>query len=329
MVLICCAAPEPAVAPVPEAAATPVVQEREVTLLPLQGPLTAPEAEISGLAWFQDVLVLLPQYPHKWNDSLYGLHRHDIARALAGEVQALKPFPIALSSTHPLRQLEGYEGLEAIAFDDNRVFLTVEARMRGYMQGYLLEGVVQEQDDALHIVLDRFTVLAPQTRLMNQAYESLLLWQDQIVTLYEANGLDINPDRAVLVHDRDLQLRSSWSVPAIEYRLTDATAPDAQGLFWVINFHWPGDKRLLPATDALRDRWGEGPSHAQTDIVERILAMRIAERRIELLDMPPIELTLLDSVVARNWEGIVRWDEQGFLLVSDQFPTTLLAYVSR
>ncbi len=315
--------------PVPEATIPPVAAERNIRLLPLQGLLTEPEAEISGLAWFQDVLILLPQYPHKWNDSLYGLHRHDIARVLAGEPDVLEPFPIPLSTTYPLRQLEGYEGLEAIAFDGHKAYLAVEARMRGYMQGYLLEGVIQEQANSLHIALDRFTVLEPQTRLMNQAYESLFLWQDRIVALYEANGMDVNPHPSAPVHDRDLNPQPAWSVPVIEYRLTDATAPDDQGLFWVINFYWPGDKRLLPATDALTDKWGEGKSHAQTEIVERILAMRIAEGQIELMDMPPVELALLDNVVARNWEGIVRWDEQGFLIVTDQFPTTLLAYVPR
>ncbi len=307
----------------------PVLQEQTITLLPLQGPLVEPEAELSGLAWFNDVLILVPQYPHKWNNNLFGLYRSDIAEALAGTVPQLEPFPIPLSSAFPLRQLEGYEGLEAIAVDKDRVFLAVEARMRGYMQGYLLEGRIQEQGDSLKVALDHFTVMEPQTRLMNQAYETLLFWQDRIIALYEANGIEVNPDRKALVYSTNLQPQSPWSMPVIEYRLTDATQPDQQGRFWAINFFWPGDKRLLPETDGLRDRWGEGPTHAQTEIVERIVAMQVSEGRIELVDIPPVEIALLDEVVARNWEGIVLWDEHGFLIVTDQFPTTLLAHVSR
>ena len=257
------------------------------------------------------------------------MYRSDIAGALAGNTRNLEPFPIPLTSAFPLRQLEGYEGLEAIAFDGNKVFLAVEARMRGHMQGYLLEGAIQEQGGSLRIALDRSTVLEPQTRLMNQAYETLIVWQDKIIALYEVNGTDINPDRKALVHDWDLSPQPAWSMPVIEYRLTDATQPDTQGWFWAVNFFWPGDKRLLPATDELRERWGEGPTHAQTEIVERIVAMQVSEGRIELLDTPPLELVLLDEVVARNWEGIARWDEQGFLIVADQFPTTLLAHVSQ
>jgi len=30
---------------------------------------------------------------------------------------------------------------------------------------------------------------------------------------------------------------------------------------------------------------------------------------------------------ARNWEGIVRLDNRGFLLATDKFPTTILGFV--
>ncbi len=328
LVLLSCSPPSQLQIPEPEPTPSPV-PEQVITLLPLQGPLTEPEAELSGLAWFQDTLVLLPQYPHMWNHSVFGLHRHDIAAVLDGSKHALNPFPIPLSSSPPLYRLAGYEGLEAIAFDGNRVYVTVEARMRDYMQGYLLQGTIQEQDANLQITLNGPAVLAPQTYLMNQAYETLLLWQNQIITLYEVNGTDINPGRAALVHDDQLQPQPAWTVPAIEYRITDATQPDAQGRFWAVNFHWPGNKRLMPTTDALQQQWGEGSSHTQTDIVERILALQIREGAIVLQDKPPLYMALLDNVVARNWEGIVRWDEHGFLLVTDQFPTTLLAHVAQ
>ena len=55
--------------------------------------------------------------------------------------------------------------------------------------------------------------------------------------------------------------------------------------------------------------------------------MEIRDGRIELVDRPPVELVLLDEVVARNWEGIVRWADEGVLVVTDRFPTTLLAFV--
>ena len=73
--------------PVPDAPATPeassaarsaTTDERPVRLLPLSGPITRPEAEISALAWYGDTLVLVPQYPHRFGDVLFTLEKSAI-----------------------------------------------------------------------------------------------------------------------------------------------------------------------------------------------------------------------------------------------------------
>lgn len=340
-------APDPV--PVPAAA----VQEHALTLLPLAASFRQPELEISGLAWYQDILVLLPQYPHKWNHSLYGLYRHDIAAVLQGQSDApLHPFAIPLIPSTRIRQLAGYGGLEAIAFHDSRVFLAVEAevesareknRLRhssellppdvdvetGDYLGYLLAGQAVGDLDAIQLDLNRIVILEPQAPLWNKAYETLLATEDSVIAFYEAYGHDVNRQKSALVHDQALQPRPALAMPSIEYRITDATTVDDQGIFWAINFQWPGEKRLQTVSDGIRERWGEGTTHARTDIVERLVAMQMTGDGIELAPVPPIQLQLLDGVVARNWEGIAAWDDEGFLLASDFFPTTLLAYVSR
>ena len=304
--------------------------ERPVTLLPLQGSLAQPEAEVSGLAWYGDTLVLLPQYPHRWGNNLYGLHRQDIAAALQDNpARGLEPFPIPLASADALRVLEGYEGVEAIAFHDDTVFISVEARMRGFMQGYLLQGAVIGDLDAIRLDPHSVVTLAPQTRFMNKAYEALLPLPDGAAALYEVNGQAMNAAPVALRYARALPSLSSLPFPNIEYRITDATAMQADGTFWVVNFHWPGEKRLQPATDGISERWLKGPSHARTDIVERILTLRYRQGRVDLVDAPPIEIAILNETVARNWEGIALWGQEGFLIVTDQFPTTLLAFVAR
>jgi hypothetical protein len=47
---------------------------------------------------------------------------------------------------------------------------------------------------------------------------------------------------------------------------------------------------------------------------------------------PPIYLQLLPGGISRNWEGVVRYQDgelDGFLLVTDEFPTTMLGFVPR
>lgn len=316
--------------PDPSPTPTPEIREREVRVLPLQGVLTQPDAEISGLAWYGDILVLLPQYPHKWEHSLYGLRREAIAAVLDGSSsEPLAPFPIPLTHSPALRDLEGYEGLEAVVFAGDSVFLSVEARMRDHMQGYLLKGRVVGELDEIVLDWDKVVVMPPQSNLMNKAYESLMLVGDRIVVLYEANGEQVNLNRSALRFDQDLNPLPALDMPAMEFRVTDATAISAQGRFWVLNFHWPGDKKLWSDTDPIRETWGEGPSHRDTQIVERIVEMEMDEEGIRIVDAPPLELELLDKVVSRNWEGIVQWDDSGFLVVTDEFPTTQFAFIPR
>lgn len=315
------------------ATATPVkvrtrYPEQTPQTIPLTGPVAEPEAEISGLDWFGDVLVLLPQYPDRYDHNLFGLPRQALAEALSDPGTApLEPFPIPLVNGSDLRSLEGYEGLEAIVFSGSRFYLAVEGRSRGRMLGYLIPGQVRGNLDGLELNLADAILLPPQTSLMNKAYETLLMQDSQVVAIHELAGRETNPERHALLFSAELESVGALNVPEVEFRITDATRLDPHGRFWAINFHWPGEKRLPTQTDAIRERWGEGDSHRDVEIVERLLEMTIRDGRIELVDRPPVELVLLDEVVARNWEGIARWSDEGLLVVTDRFPTTLLAFV--
>ena len=64
LVLAACSAAPTAATPNPGAPA-----EAQVRVIPLAAPLDTPRAEISGLAWHGDDLILLPQYPDGWSPS--------------------------------------------------------------------------------------------------------------------------------------------------------------------------------------------------------------------------------------------------------------------
>ena len=110
--------------------------------------------------------------------------------------------------------------------------------------------------------------------------------------------------------------------------MTDATALDTAGRFWVTNFFYPSDRRSLrPAEDGLVARHGLGPTHSQSRTVERLVEFQLIERGIVLTDTAPVQLQL--AAAARNWEGVARLDNRGFLLVTDTHPDTILAFVPR
>ena len=220
----------------------------------------------------------------------------------------------------------GFEGYEAIAFDGDQAFLTIEASPPDGMRSYLVSGVCGPDLSELRLEAETLVEIPMLTQSSNKSYESLLLAGGQVLAIYEANGAALRPDPAVARFDLSLAEADSLPFPPVEYRITDVTALDEQDRFWAINYFFPGEPELKPAVDPLAERYGQGATHAQAEYVERLLEFEVTGSGIRLVDRPPLQLALLPEE-ARNWEGIVRVDGRGFLLVTDKFPETLLAFV--
>lgn len=310
--------------------------EQPVTVIPLAGDLVTPRAELSGLAWYGDQLILLPQYPRRFGNQLYFLPRAEIQRFLRQESTApLLPQALPLLNGAEAAQLAGFDGFEAIAFQGNQAFLTIEAEIDKQMVSYLLTGQMAEDLSGLTLDLQTVREIPPQTKINNIGEEALLLADDQVLTFYEANGFILNEQP--LAHrfaQADLQPLGTLPFPTIEYRITDATPLDAEKRFWAINYFFIGDQRLRSlelGPDPLSVQYGLGPTHKVSKIVERLVEFQYSPEGITLVDQPPLQLQLVEGL-ARNWEGIVRLEEEdltGFLLVSDTFPETILAFVPR
>jgi len=122
-------------------------------------------------------------------------------------------------------------------------------------------------------------------------------------------------------------------MPEVPFRITYATDVDEEGRFWVVNYQFhcredgkPGDVHL-DGPDHLADHY-DIASGSRRDTtycsVERLVELKLNEGAIEWGDSRPVVLPPHES--PRNWEGVVRHGA-GFLLVTDQFPRTILAYV--
>lgn len=298
--------------------------ERRVSPIALTGPLSSAEAEISGLSWRGDDLVILPQYPDRFGDALFVVSRDELERSLSGG-GPLDPRPIPLLAPGLVDAIPGYEGLEAIAFDADRVYVTVEASVDGRTLGYLIDGSAAADLSSVSLDVEGRVELEPQAPLENMAYEALVVLGDRVVVFYEDNGAN-NPTPRALSFDRSLRGRVDLPLDPLEYRLTDATAPDDAGRFWVTNYFWPGTP-YPPGECALSRRYGRGPTHRRSAAVERLVEVRVSGDRVRLTGTPPIELELLGGEASRNWEGLARLAGRGFLVATDRHPRSMLALV--
>jgi hypothetical protein len=307
--------------------------EQPVIQIPLAGPVTAAEAEISGMAWYGDTLVMLPQYPERMSEGgkpgvLYSLPRSSILEFLDGESQdPLVPAEIPFISPDLKKQISDYEGFEAVAFIGDRVFLTIESGEYGPMMSYLVAGTVTPGLVEVFLDIDTLLSIPPQVDLINRGEEALVVAGDWLLSLFETNGARILPSPVAHRIDPDSFAVDTVPFPNVEYRITDATPADADGRFWALNTFFPGDLFIIPLTDPIAQQFGQGATHARQLAVERLLQMQVTPGGISLAGTPPIQLELLDSFQGRNWEGLVELPGRGFLLMTDRHPETILAFV--
>ena len=300
--------------------------EQPVTVLELTGPIAVPDAELSGLGWHGETLILLPQYPERFGEgdgAVFALSKAAIQTAVQ-TATSLEPKPVTLNAPGLKESIPNFQGYESIVFHGDQVFLTIEAGEGTDMHGYLVSGEISADESEITLDVSNVVEIPMAFPSDNHSDEAILIMGDSVLTFFEINGADLNPAPVAHIFDLDLNPQGTISFPNLEYRLTDAAADGNN--FWVINYFFPGDTDMAPSVDPLAETYGEGPTHAQQDQVERLVEMKYSPNGISFANSAPIQLTL-DGDTARNLEGLVLLDEQGFLLVTDKFPSTMLIFV--
>lgn len=314
----------------PDTSPTSTRPEQPIIVIPIAGPVSKSKAEISGMAWYNDTLILLPQFPTRFGPGdgvVFSLAKDDILAFLDGNIAGpLTPLEVPFFAPE-IDKIDGFEGFEAIAFSDNQAYLTIEASP-DKMMGYLILGYINPDLSELRLDPTSLTEIPPQAQMGNMTDESLLVTPDSILTFFEANGLKINP--SPVVHSFSFTGEALGTLPLanLEYRLTDVTPLDSDNRFWGINYFFPGDMILIPDRDPLAIEYGKGAAHSKTAAVERLVQLQYSGDGITITDTSPIQLHLLPLNISRNWEAIARLDQRGFLIATDKYPKTILAYVS-
>lgn len=301
------------------------------------GPLADPRAEISGMAWHGDTLLLLPQYPDQFGDygdqTLFGLSRQMVLDAVDGRSTApLEPIVLHLEAPWLSSSLRGYQGREAIAVAGDRYFMTIEVMNEGDMAARMVAGRFLPEGAPARLTLEHDVAIPLQVNLPALSCETLVVDGERVIAIGEANGLNVNPEPRARAFDFELNAVGSLPMPRIEYRVTDATALDADRRFWVLNYFFPAEKELLqPGPDPELARFGAPAWIVNGDPrVERLLELQITDDdRIVRTDTPPLWIRpRADHKTCCNWEAVVRLGDRGFLLMTDEYPATILAFVS-
>ncbi len=309
-----------------------VLNESEVFEIKLAGDLAKPDAELSGLAWYNNNLILLPQFPYKFGNGLYGsifyLPKEKIKRVINSQSELpLTPSPIQIDATGLDKFNWWGSGYEGIIFNGEDVYIVIE-NFKEETEGFIVKGKIDFPKKKIKIDPKTLTKIKIPNRLQNLSEEAVTILDNQIYVLHEINCANINPDPIAMRLSTDLSTQSPIKFPVLEYRVTDATLVEPDSTFWVINYLWAGDiDKLKPKDDFYFHQYGIGHSHKTEYSVERLIKLKITPEGIILSPNPPIYLKLEGKRNSRNWEGLVKLDEMGFLVVTDKFPRTIFGYV--
>ena len=303
-----------------------ISQEVSPYYIKINGPMADRKQEISGMDWYEDNLFLLPE---NLNGYVFLIKKSELeSRINKTDTSAITPQKIKFKTPNYKETIPGFDSFEAIAFRGYEVYISIEIRFKDRMGCMIARGHIDEE--TLEITIPEQTLIPFDVPRFvdNMSYESLVIKGDRVYGLFEAYGDSLIKDPYVLsvnVSGKDIKKHPTSS---INYRIADATRIDNNNCFWAINYFYPGDKSTLkPSKDLLAHNYGEGPTHSKSDRVERLVEYRINKNRIILTDNAHLELELEGEKTSRKWEALARYENKGFLIATDKYPTTILAYV--
>lgn len=308
--------------------------EYDLMEIPLPGEFASAQMEYSGLTWYEQELILLPQYPNGIKGDqkgfLYAISADNLYNHIEDTEQDVKVRPITFDDAGLSDRLAGFEGFEAIIFIDDSVYLNIETHGGNPMKAFVVKGEIETTNNQISsIVLDGSSLveLPVQNRNQNASYEALTTDGQYIYAFYEQNGIEQNQSPFAIRLDANLKNYQEIPIDAINYRLTDATYMDQDSVFWAINYFFPGDRHLAVEEDPLSAQYGLGESHLLYEPLERIVKFQLTQEGFILLHEAPLYLNLLEENEARNWEGLEKFGNLGFLLVTDKFPNSILGFL--
>ena len=302
--------------------------ERTPKLLKIGGLIKNSDEEISGMDWYNDNLILLPE---NLNGYVFAIKKSELDSRINGnDTTTIFPKQIKFNTPNYSELVPGFDSFEAIAFRGYEVYLTIEIRFADSMSCLLARGHIDEKTLEITVPEQNLTVIDVPTYVDNMSYESLVIDKDRIIALFEANGDSLIKSPYALSINSSGNDVIKYPLSSINYRIADATRVDKNNRFWVINYFFPGDREILkPSNDILASKYGNGPSHSRSKRVERLIEYEIKNGKISLTKSAPIEIELEGEKTSRKWEALARYGNEGFLVATDKYPKphTLLAFL--
>lgn len=292
------------------------------TEIPLCCGLDSSQYEYSGLAKWKNKVLLIPQYPDKWENALFAVDSIDIDKAITRTPANGTPYTrITISNLDDVRkQMKGtYQGFEGAVVIGNAIFFTLEFSEQTC---YLLKGYIRELNGKTSIELQKpYAIEKLKDAYVNAGYESIgyLPGSKTLSVFFEKNS-DTKQSSVLLVDTsfKKPPQQISFQQPMF-FRLTDVAASGRNSFIGINHYYNDYHRRqkeynYYVGSDNLEQAAAQmnGASPADSNYTA-IVQLTQKSNRIEWTTKKFI------SFGDENWEGIVLF-KKGFLMVVDEYP---------
>lgn len=292
----------------------------EVVRVGLPDSMALGAREFSGLATSEGRLYFLGENRHDHQEmptaGIYSISLDDLDECIRTKGTQVPPYRFhPISGIDIVRQLDGYQGLEALAFLGDRFFLTVETELYAG-NCYMVSGRRQGDDfriDTSRIVVLEKPLLADGSKVFNASFEAAALSGSSLYVFFEFNGFARN--YAYRIDTRTLKAEKVPLDRKIPFRITDAVSWKGRRILG-INYFFPLKAEAIyqdyaPEEDRLLVRSGnEGKWHS----FARLVVLHARRRKVKVKRYIPMP----DELWTTNWEGAALY-KKGILLVNDKF----------
>ncbi len=278
------------------------------------------------MAWYKKELLLVPQYPDKYKNSVYAIARSSISAAVKSGTPVPTYRTLRMEGLDEIRQQIGetYDGFEATVLLGDRIYFTIEADEKN-PNCYLVSGTISRD----RIVLQPALTILPKTkRLSNAGFESLAYWpaRQQLMAFFEYNKADAPPSALPIQLTPSPQVLPPIPIAPLPFRLTDIVYSGKKGRttsFIGINFLYNGAKEF-------REYVGKDSLVDEPSLAGKILRKTTYTRLMRLSvdnDHGTHWTKLRDITFASdNYEGIALFKD-GVLLITDEYPASVLIFL--
>ena len=157
-------------------------QESKVREIYLEGPANQRSLEMSGLTWYKDELILMPQYIDHDDPAFYAISKAKINRWLSQKSPSpIMPDKIRLDAPDFRNTIKGYQGFEAICFDGNTIYLIIESKHENLMKSFIVKGRIKRKKGIIIIDEDSLSEIKIPINIKNMGYESIAKYKNRIL----------------------------------------------------------------------------------------------------------------------------------------------------